>query len=315
MRLKTLLIREVIRRTAKKRLRLAPDVFSLRAELDRLKEGKPPRVYRERIDSEVLGGIRVEKVMPAFSNRMASVSSAIIYLHGGAWVVGAPEEFRGITTRLATMTGATVYAPSYRLAPEHPFPAGLDDCETVYETLCQQGIPPSRIVLAGDSAGGNLVFALALRLKRKQKPLPAALIGLSPCTDLTASGRSFKRNRWRDALLPAERLNDCIAAYCPGDDLHSPEISPLFGDLSHLPPVLLQVSNNEILLDDSVRMAKKIKASGGSVNLEIWKGLWHVWQVMPDKVPEAQRAIEGIARFIRSVWEADHPKEGSTSIK
>lgn len=299
MSFKALLMRELVRWTAKRRLRNSEDVLALRAELDGLKQGRPARSWPLAITRFAMEGVEVEHVAAKGVTAPEQDPAALLYLHGGAWVVGAPDDFRPLTVRLAQLTGVSVYAPDYRLAPEHRYPAALDDCEAVYRALLAKGIDASRIAVLGDSAGGNLVLALALRLKRKGLPQPAALVGLSACTDLTGSSHSFKRNARRDALLPAERLHDCIEAYCPRRSVTEAEISPLYGDPAGLAPVLLQVSNNEILLDDSVRFAQRVQEAGGDARLEVWKGLWHVWQNFPGRVPEADQAIEQIVAFLR----------------
>ncbi|MGJ8523785.1 Acetyl esterase [Carnimonas sp. R-84981] len=298
MSIRALLMRELIRQTAKRRLRHSDDVLALRRALEQKKHNAKPKQWAASIGSLPLGEVTAERVAAENAAAADSDDAALLYLHGGAWVVGAPEDFRPLTTRLAQLTGVPVYVPDYRLAPEYAFPTALNDCEAAYRCLLERGISPQRIALLGDSAGGNLMFALALRLKRLGLPQPAALVGLSPCTDLSGSGASFKRNVRRDALLPAERLSECISAYCPHRSLEEPEISPLFGDLADIAPTLLQVSDNEILLDDSTRMAERIRAAGGEVELDVWRGLWHVWQVFPQQVPEARQAIARIAEFI-----------------
>ena len=304
MSLNALLMRELVRFTAKRRLRNSADVAALRAELERLEARKPQVEYAYDISTLDFGGVEVERVAPLDRPDPGEDEEALLYFHGGAWVVGEPRGFRPLTTRLVEAAGAPLYGVDYRLAPEHPYPCALDDCERAYRTLLDRGLDPRRIALIGDSAGGNLVFALALRLKRQGIALPAALVGLSPCTDLTAGGGSFKRNFRRDAMLPAERLNDCIEAYCPCVDLCDPEVSPLFGDLTGLPPTMLQVSDNEILLDDSTRLAARLREAGCEVELDVWKGLWHVWQAFPEQVPEARRAIVQIGAFVRQRFDA-----------
>lgn len=298
MSIQAVLMREVIRLTAKRRLRHSDDALALRHALQQKKQNAKPKQWPAAISSLRLGEVPTERVATVSAPAAEADDAALIYLHGGAWVVGEPDDFRPLTTQLAQLTGLPVYVPDYRLAPEYPFPAALNDCEAVYRALLAKGIAPSRIALLGDSAGGNLIFALALRLKRLGLPQPAALVGLSPCTDLSGDSASFKRNARRDALLPAERLSECISAYCPHCSLKEPEISPLFGDLANIAPALLQVSDNEILLDDSTRLAERIRAAGGVVQLDVWKGLWHVWQNFSQQVPEARQAIAHIAEFV-----------------
>ncbi len=216
------------------------------------------------------------------SAQTARTAAAILYIHGGAWSSGSPQSHRPITWRLAKQTGVAVYAIDYRLAPEHRYPAQLDDCTRAYDALLEKGVPAQSIVVAGDSAGGNLTLALALRLKSEGKPLPAALVCLSAITDLTSSGRSFKTNETAEAIFPPHVLGVFREIYSPGADYSVPVLSPLFGDVTGLPPTLFQVAATELLLDDSVRMAEK--AAGVAATLDVWPGL--------------RQAIERMAAFI-----------------
>lgn len=229
----------------------------------------------------------------------SDVSRAILYIHGGAWITGSPQTHRSITRRLVRLTGMPVYAVDYRLAPEHPWPAALDDCMSAYDALLARGLMPQHIVVAGDSAGGNLTLALALRLKAEGKPMPAALVALSPATDLTGSGESYRTNARSDAVFTPDLMAKFAPLYIGDADVRNPFVSPLFGDPTGLPPTLFQVAATEILLDDSVRMAEKMKKAGVDVTLDIWPGLWHVWHMSASKLPEAVQALEKIAEFVK----------------
>lgn len=243
---------------------------------------------------------RLDRYIP--TERLSTPASlphaAILYLHGAGWNSGTAAIFRPITWRLAKQSGITVYALNYRLAPEHPYPAGLDDCVQAYTALVEQGIPASSLSVAGDSAGGALTFALALRLKAANRPQPAALVGLSASTDLTYSGASFNTNRDSEVMLTQEFLRAIVEMYAPQADLTNPFLSPLYDDVAGLPPTYLLVSGAEMLLDDSTRMAEKMKAAGVAVTLDIWPELWHDWTVMADQVPEGEQALEKIAAFL-----------------
>ena len=224
--------------------------------------------------------------------------NAILYLHGGGYCSCSLDTHRGLAARLALASGARVLVIAYHLAPEFPFPAALEDALGAYRWLLGQGLPPENIAIAGDSAGGGLTLACALSLRDASEPLPAALVCLSPWTDLTFSGETIRTLAGVDPLLKPGRLP--IAAYYTGS--HDPAealISPLFADLRGLPPLLIHVGSDEILLSDSTRLAEKARCAGVDVTLEIWKDMWHVFQVFAPYVPEAQESIDLIGAFVR----------------
>jgi monoterpene epsilon-lactone hydrolase len=287
-------ISEYLRLTFKPFMDEALDIESTRARGEALTSSQMPAPKDVQISEINLGGIATERLFP----QAAPPNVAMLYLHGGGWNSGSAHVVRPITWRLAKQTGITIYAINYRLAPEHPYPGGLDDCMQAYLALLEQGIPATSIVVAGDSAGGDLTLALALRLKSENQPLPVALLCLSPNTDLTLSGDSIKTNIDSDVLITPKFLETIAATYSPQGDLTNPFISPLYGDVSGLPPTYLLVSEAELLLDDSTRMAEKMKVAGVEVTLDIWPELWHDWLVFSDQVPEGEQAIEKIAAFI-----------------
>lgn len=293
MSLQLPLIDLLIRWQIKRRFRKNPDVNLLRPlmlQMEPRSSKLPAGIACEAVD---LGGIPAEKLSAADTR----TDAAILYIHGGGFVAGSPCTHRPLTWRLAKDVGVPVYAVDYRLAPEHHFPAGLDDCVTAYRALLDRGLPAKSILVAGDSAGGNLTLALALRLKAEGLPLPAALICLSPATDMTGSGASMLSNAEADAIFVPEIMASLMPAYCPGADAKNPYLSPLFGDVSGFPPTLIQVGDREILRDDSVRMAAALKAAGAEATLEVWPKVWHVWQLNADMLPEAREAITHIVRF------------------
>lgn len=224
----------------------------------------------------------------------------LLYLHGGAWVYGWSAHYDAFVARLSSAARARALCVDYRLAPGRPFPAALDDCLSAYTFLLGQGVPPGRVVVAGDSAGGNLALALLLRLKEIGLPLPAAGVCLSPVTDLYARGDSYRANQHSDVILPAAVVDFGAAAYAAGRDLRDPYISPLYGDLSGLPALLVQAGGGEILLDDARAFASRAVDCGVDVTLSIAPGMWHVWQLMAPLLPEATRAVDEIARFVRA---------------
>lgn len=227
----------------------------------------------------------------------------ILYFPGGAWVMRTPKGHRRIVAKIADAANADVFLVFYRLAPEHPFPAALDDCLEAYATLLDQGIDPSRIVIGGDSAGGNLTLATLLALRDQDQPSPAGAFTLSACTEMDSpEGRAEFGREDLDPILPEppeEFDNDPRLLYVAGDaELYEhPYVSPLRGDLGGLCPLLLQVGSAEWLLQQSTKFAEKARAAGVNAEVEVWEGQPHVWHIMP--FPEAERAVEHLSDFIR----------------
>jgi epsilon-lactone hydrolase len=223
----------------------------------------------------------------------------VLFLHGGAFIIGSPNLYRHVTWRIASAARAHVLAVDYRLAPEHPFPAALEDAFTAYNWLVTHGIDPSRIAVMGDSAGGGLVFSLMLRLRDEGYRLPGAAVALSPWTDLALTGASLRVNAIYDPMLRADDPPLFVNDYLAGADPRAPYVSPLYGDPAGLPPTIIQVGSDEVLRDDAVRMADRMRAAGCHVELEIWPRMPHVWHVFVPLIPEARRAIERIGAFVR----------------
>ncbi len=293
MSIQLFFIDKLLRLTVKRRFRRNPDVMELRAIMAELPlRAAPGHIAVETI---TLGGIKTERLRTA----KADETKAILYIHGGGFVAGVPGNHRPLTWRLADKTGVPVYVIDYRLAPEHPFPAGLDDCVAAYRGLLGKGIATNSIVIAGDSAGGNLTLVTALKLKALGLAQPGGLVCLSPVTDL--DGFESRRSNVRsDALFTAEMMPSLAPLYSPNHDPADPLISPYRGDVSGLPPTLIQCSAIEILRDDSVQMAKKMKDAGVPVTLEVWPKVFHVWHMMADMLPEGRKAIDTIAAFIKT---------------
>lgn len=222
----------------------------------------------------------------------------VMYLHGGAYLAGSLASHRGLASQISHYAQAEVLQVDYRLAPEHPFPAGLEDALTAYAWL-QQQFPPSQIVLAGDSAGGGLALATLLKLREERHPLPAALVLLAPWVDLEARSPTLEKLAHKDPILSSDRLRESARVYCGTHSPQSPFISPVNADLSGLPPVLIQVGTLDILLGEAEQLAQKIQAQGGKVQLEVWKNMIHVWQFISDRLPEARKALQNIGAFIR----------------
>ena len=289
------LIELLLRWQVKGKFKKNPDVQLLRPIMKQME----PRVSKLPGDIKAeplhLGGVPAEKLTAEEPRQEA----AFLYIHGGGFVGGSPLTHRALTWRLAKDIGIPVYAIDYRLAPEHPYPAGLDDCVAAYKGLLDMGIAPSAILVGGDSAGGNLTLALALRLKAEGLPMPAGLVCLSPATDMTGNGASRHENAGSDALFVSEMMDSLMPVYCPGGDEKDPFLSPLFGDVSGFPPTFFQVGEKEMLRDDSTRMADALQKAGVETTIEVWPKVWHVWQLNADMLPEAREAIAHIVAFAR----------------
>jgi epsilon-lactone hydrolase len=218
----------------------------------------------------------------------------ILYLHGGAFVAAAPNAHGLLLEKLCAAAGARGFYVDYRLAPEHAFPAASDDCLDAYRFLLDAGVPPGSIAIAGDSAGGNLTLGTALRVRDLGLPLPAALVMMSPVLDATFSGASVARNDGLDPLFRASVFEALASQYVPDRARRDRYVSPLFADLTGLPPSLVLVGSSELLLDDSVRFAQRAQAA----TLEVWHGMPHVFPAMHG-LPEAEAAIRGMGEFLR----------------
>ncbi|MDJ0629304.1 MAG: alpha/beta hydrolase [Rhodobacter sp.] len=230
----------------------------------------------------------------------------ILYIHGGAHLIGSPRTHRAMLARLSQMTGLRVFLPDYRLAPENPFPASLQDARTVWQGLVARGYAPDRIVLGGDSSGGGVMLALlAALLADGQRP--AAAFAFSPWTDLTLSGESFTSNAARDVLLPASQAETVLEYYLAGQSPDDPRASPLFATFPDAPPIFLQAAKTEILRDDTLRMAGALRAQGAEVTVDLWGHLPHVWPIFQGWLPEADEALGRVAGFIETVLRAPRP--------
>lgn len=241
--------------------------------------------------------LKVESVPAEWIEPPDSDSRVILYLHGGAYALGSINIHREWIARLAAASKARCLAINYRLAPEYPFPAALEDTLIAYRWLLNQGVNASQIILAGDSAGGGLSLAALIQLRDTGRKLPAGAVCISPWTDLALTGESIQSKARVDPILDSDSL-DKYARYYAGDhDITSPLISPLYATLENLPPLLIQVGADEILLDDATRFAKKVRNEGGNVTLEIWDEMFHVFQLIPF-LPETKRALTQIAAFV-----------------
>lgn len=252
----------------------------------------PPDV---RIERESLGGVPALRVSPPG----VRTDRVILFFHGGGFVLGSAWSHQELLSRLARAAGVQGIAIDYRLAPEHPFPAGLEDCVAAYEGLLAAGMKPSDIAFAGDSAGGTFVIAAMLAARERGLELPACGVCWSGWYDLTASSPSFTTNADRDYFVPPGFAQSAPNLYLNGADPKSPRVSPIFGDLSNFPPVFIQVGEPEVLSDDARWLERKLKEGGGEATLEVWPDMCHIWQFFGPMLDEGIDATIRSGKFIR----------------
>lgn len=238
---------------------------------------------------------RCEMIRPAHG----ASEQVVFYVHGGGYVVCSPRTHRPLTTRLAKYLNATTYVPYYRLAPEDPFPAGLDDVIAAYRAVLAKGVSAKNIVLMGDSAGGGMAFAMALALRDRGIALPAKMVLISPWTDLTLSGETLRSLDGEDPMLTWDWVIAKTPLYVGQSDPNHPYLSPLWADFNGLPPTLVQVGTREILLSDSERLYERAREAGWDLRLQVWQDMWHDFQMLSPMLPEATLALEEIQRFVK----------------
>jgi epsilon-lactone hydrolase len=239
--------------------------------------------------------------MPALwlTPKDAVAGRVILYLHGGAYLVGSLRTHREIASYVARYSQARVLLIQYRLAPEHPFPAALEDALAAYRWLRSQGCAPEELALAGDSAGGGLSMATLLALRDAGEALPAAAVLISPWADLLCAGESVQTRRRRDPLFRPDDLPAAAKHYLNGYDAHNPLISPVYARFHGLPPTLIQVGDEELLLSDATRLAEGMRRDGSQAELSIWPGQWHVFHAAGMRMPESKKAFQEIGQFLR----------------
>jgi monoterpene epsilon-lactone hydrolase len=241
--------------------------------------------------------VSVEGIPAEWIEAPGADSGVLLYLHGGAFALGSIDASREWVARLARATNMRALIIGYRLAPEHPYPAALDDATAAYLWLLQEGVEPSRVILAGDSAGGGLALSALVGLRDTGHPIPAGAVCISPWTDLALTGGSIQDKAHVDPILSPGDLETYAGYYAGTVKRTEPLLSPMYADLTGLPPLLIQVGRNEILLDDAVRCAGKARQAGVDVTLETWEGMFHVFHMLPF-LPETKRALESIAAFV-----------------
>ena len=249
------------------------------------------------VDEFKVKNIACEWVRPDFAHNPQYV---ILYAHGGGYTCGGLGYARILAAKLAVATGFSVVSFEYRLAPEHKYPAPLEDGMKIWNYLMDKGYSPDKVLLAGDSAGGNLVLCMTMKLIKEELLSPKGLILFSPWTDMTATAKSYEKYKEKDPILTKEYIEGVRDAFIGEDaDCADSKYSPLYGDFTSFPPTLIMVGRNELLLDDSVQLQKKIRNAGGEAIIDIEKDGWHVYQQMP--LPIATRAMKRVADYVSKI--------------
>ena len=270
----------------------------------------PEELEHQRRNQEILGrltapmaGMEYEELsigtMPAAWTRLKAPHGdrrVILYCHGGGYTSGNLGYSRVLSSKLAHVTGYDVLSFEYRLAPEHPYPAAVEDAMRAWDYLMYQGYGAENVTVAGDSAGGNLALVLCRRLKAAGRRMPRALLLMSPWTDMTASGTSYQERKELDPSITEDYIHAVRSAYAGDADVKDPQLSPLFGDFTGFPPTLIQVGSNEILYSDSATLRQRMTAAGVVCRMEEWQDMWHVFQMFPIK--KAAQAMEHVGQFL-----------------
>mgnify|MGYP002651433654 FL=1 len=293
MSLRAELLRLGLRATFKRREHAVPDLADMRAQMERVTWFVPRPPKGTAAVRTTMGGVPAVRV----TTRLSRTDRHILYLHGGGYVCGRPVHYRDFTWRIADAAAATMHMLDYRLGPEHPFPAAVDDAASAYRALLAAGADPRRLAIMGDSAGGGLTFAALLKLRDEGAPMPAAAVALSPWTDLTLSSESCTRFAKADPMLSATPAKVFVRWYLGDADPKHPYASPMFGDPAGLPPSLIQVGSDEILHDDSVRWGERMR--------EVWRRMPHVWQMSARMLPEGRNAIRRIGAYLQDRLASD----------
>jgi len=296
--LKAILLNWTLKWTVKRHPLHLTDPEKLRVGTDRMAPDEPPEgVTLEKVDD---GAVKGEW----HKSDNAESGNLIFYLHGGGYIFGSPKSHRALTFALGRASKANVFSLNYRLAPEHPFPAAVDDALAAYRWLLDQGRDPARIVVGGDSAGGGLALALLLSIRDHGLPLPSGAVLYSPWTDLAATGPSLSFNEKSDVMFKKIYIEEGAKKYLAGANPEAPLASPHYADLVGLPPTLTFASDKEILYSDAVRLNERLAAAGVETEFVVEKGLAHVWPVFVGKLPEAERSVHQSADFIKQRFDA-----------
>ncbi len=278
-----------------------PTVAEMRAGFAALARlyAPPADTHSEKVDAN---GVAAEWVSVPGSEP----SRVILYFHGGGYTIGSAETHRDLVARLCRAAAARALSVDYRLAPEHRFPAAVDDAVASYRWLLDQGVPPGAIAVAGDSAGGGLALGMLLAVRDKDLALPAAAVCMSPVTDHLKTGASMDGKAALDPMVQRKSSTEHSRRYIGDADPKSPYASPLYADLRGLPPMLILVGTSEVLLDDSTRFAERARSAGVEAEIEVWEEMIHIWPFFAD-LPEAAKAVERMGAFIRTKLDVEKP--------
>lgn len=272
---------------------LTTDIATMRARMEAQAAAPPEDV---KVEPAELGGVPGEWVAAPG----ADASTVLLYLHGGGYVLGSPATHRDLVARLSRASGLRAFLADYRLAPEHPFPAAVDDALAVYRAILASGVPAARVTVAGDSAGGGLSLALLVAIKAAGDPMPAAAATISPWTDLALTGGSIGSRAAIDPIIPgADPIRFMAGQYLGSADAKHRLASPLYADFDGFPPLLIQVGTSEVLFDDAARVAARACEAGVPVVFEPWQDMIHVWHAFAALLPEGQLAIERMGAWLR----------------
>ena len=287
----------LMHRTFSKRM----SIEEYRALTDNNSRFSPPMPKDVNVGRFVLNGLVAAWITPAD----ADADKVILHFHGGGYVIGGINAHIMMCVPMAKSLNIKMLLPDYHVAPENPFPAALEDGLQAYRWLLEQGYKSNNIIISGDSAGGGLALAITLSLRDNNEPLPVAVICISPWADLTLSGESHITNADSDVVLTTDVLKEWASAYTDESNWRNPLVSPIYADFHGFPPLFIQVSDDEVLLDDARRLAEKAQADVVNVTLKIWNGLWHVWHTAGTMIPESKKTYDEIGLFL----ETDLPNE------
>ncbi|MCB1694296.1 MAG: alpha/beta hydrolase [Pseudomonadales bacterium] len=294
MSIRAAILRFVIRRTMKKQFANIGDVVAFRERMAASGNMMPDPPDNVSVVPVTAAGVPCEWITTDATDQ----NKVLVYLHGGGYVFGGPDSHRDVGWRLAEGARMRVLMVDYRLAPENPFPAAVEDATDCYRWLLDEGFKPSNIAIGGDSAGGGLTVATLVNLRNLGMPMPSAAILLSPWTDLSVSGDSVLQNADADPMLSRAALETMASHYLGDRDRRAPLASPLFADLRGLPPMLVQVGSTEVLLSDAERLTARVREAGGEAELEVWPNMPHVFQVFASRLPEGKQAIGKLSDFL-----------------
>ncbi|MCP5426044.1 MAG: alpha/beta hydrolase [Gammaproteobacteria bacterium] len=281
------------------RLRFGTDIVQMRPYIARMDSKMGRSIPDQRITRIDLGGVPCDKLeLPS-----STPDRVVLHFHGGGFVFHTPRIFAGFLERMTRNPNATAYLPDYRLAPEHPFPAAPEDCLAAYRALLEQGTAPERIVITGDSAGGCLALVTLQSARQAGLPMPAAAVLLSPASELATESSSMISNARRDPMFHPDGLYAFRDAYLKDADHFQPLASPYYGDFTGLPPMLMMVGSSELLLEDTLGVARRARAAGVKVQAQVWRNMIHVFPIFAT-LPEAGQALDIIGEFMKTAWNA-----------